>query len=128
MKKFSLIFRLSFLSYTLSAIALPTASSLNWVTFAHLAFFTCCCYQLIYIFFLRKKENVSFSHSIAVLFLYVAFAFQLFVIMGYSGIVNKILGYNSFDTDSLLFFFFHLPIFLLCIIYQICYFIKKYKH
>lgn len=80
MKKYSLIYLLSFISYIPAFFSLPFMTARTWADLLGLLFIICCCYQLLYILFLRKKEDVSLPRSISRLFLYASFV--LIIIAG----------------------------------------------
>jgi hypothetical protein len=65
MKEFDLILKLSFVSYPAFALAIPYVTARAWADCLVFVFGACVLYQLIYIIFLRRKENVSLSRSIA---------------------------------------------------------------
>ncbi|MBR5773695.1 MAG: hypothetical protein IKY44_02470 [Clostridia bacterium] len=70
MKIFSLIFSLSFLTYISAIFARPYITGAIWADVLLLLFILACCYQLLYIIFLRKKDSVSLGRSISRYFLH----------------------------------------------------------
>ena len=83
MKKFSLIFLLSFISYPLGFIAAPYITAQTWADIISFLFIGANVYQFLYIVYLRKKDNVSFGRSIANYFLYALGSFVLWEIYVY---------------------------------------------
>jgi hypothetical protein len=148
MKKYSLIFKLSFISYFFVHSGIdPFAEWWRWVWLV-IPF----SYQMFYVFFLRKKEFVSFSRSIANSFLYYSFIVVLLVIrfyvyiffngytvsrIGFSRQVSQFYGVREthygfeawrnvgsgfFNFDSMI-----LPMVIPCVIYWLFYFIINKK-
>lgn len=80
MKKYSKLYAFSFLSYTAILLVKLAAVESGRVPPPKLIrqldhifsclFLICCVYQLIYIFFLRKKDTISFGRTVARLFQY----------------------------------------------------------
>ncbi len=70
MKIYGIIFRISFLSYlaVMSVAKYVTARTFADITLG--IFLLCCVYELIYVIWLRKKENVSFRKALTELFGY----------------------------------------------------------
>lgn len=88
MKKFGLIYLLSFLSYSLFLLYLSVFTTLYPAVelgafalgiLSAAAFI----YQITYIVFLRRKENVSLPRSIALFFLYLLIGIGIYVILFY---------------------------------------------
>ena len=70
MKKYSLIFKLSFLSYIACIFVTPYITARTYADVIFFIFLFCCGYELLYLFYLRKKDNVSFGKALADLFRY----------------------------------------------------------
>ena len=70
MKKYSLIYMISFVMYPFLYVALPYATAKAWADITVLIFIAAAVYQLLYMIFLRKKDDVSLKRSIARYFLY----------------------------------------------------------
>lgn len=73
MKKFSMLYLISFFPYILALFALPYMTARLWADAIGLCFIFSCCYQLLYIIYLRKKEAVTLGRSIGRYFLYLSF-------------------------------------------------------
>ena len=69
MKKYDFIFKIAFINYLLVLIARPYITGRTWADIILFMFIFSCVYQIIYIFYLRKKENLTFLKSIANYFL-----------------------------------------------------------
>lgn len=80
MKKYSLIYLLSFLSYIFIWISLLNVSDGLWTVWL---FVISIIYQLLYIFILRKKDGVSFRRSISRYYLYFLIVLCTIIIGGY---------------------------------------------
>lgn len=125
MKKYDFIFKISFITYLLALIARPYMTARIWADIILFIFIFSCIYQITYIFYLRKKENLTFSKSIVKYFLYLTYIGD--IIVGYM-LLDAILeiGYSSgWELIGLLFV--GLPIFIICSIYQLVYYILKRK-
>ena len=83
MKKYSLIYMLTFIFYALVLVALPYITAQTWANIMFYLFIGSCIYQFIYIIYLRKKENVSIGRSIAQYFLYAFGSFVLWMVLYY---------------------------------------------
>ena len=94
MKKFSLIYVLSFLSYFFVYSAVPYITARIWADIAFYIFIIAVLYQLTYIFYLRKKENVSFSRAVARLFLYISSLIN--ILYAVSCVYIYFFGYTSY--------------------------------
>jgi len=71
MKKYNLIFRLSFITYIMFMIAMPYITAQFWADLFMLLFIVSLIYQFVYLFVLRKKENQKFG-EVLILFLVLA--------------------------------------------------------
>lgn len=79
MKKCSILYALSFISYTACLFAVEYITAQTWADMIFLAFLLCCVYELAYIFYYRKKDNVSFGRAVARLFQYSLIALWLWI-------------------------------------------------
>ena len=125
MKKYDFIFKISFITYLLALIARPYMTARIWADIILFIFIFSCMYQITYIFYLRKKENVTFLKSIAKYFLYLTYTGD--IVVGYM-LLDTVLeiGYhNGWELIGLLFV--GLPIFIICSIYQFVYYGLKRK-
>jgi len=93
MKKYSLLYIVSFISYFLVLQARPYITAQTWADMCMFLFIGCCIYQFIYIIYLRKKDNISLGRSIANFFLYVFIVLIVCVVYFYSNAF--FLGYTD---------------------------------
>jgi hypothetical protein len=107
----TLVFRLTFISYVSVFLARPYVTAEAWADIILLLFIASCGYQLAYVFYLRKKEDVRFLRSLAEFFLYLCFAVELYILLFYL-VIDSGTGWE---------FVFYIPAFILCLIYQICF-------
>lgn len=133
MKKYGLILQLSFMSYLFVALASPYVTAQTWADLIFMLFLGCCGYQLLYLFYLRKKENVSFLRSVANLILYFTFTVYLYIIIyyiytffngyttGFFGYGDTYYGIDAWIQDDWGRYIF-IPLFIICFVYQISYF------
>ena len=144
MKKFSLIFLISFLIYILAIFAVPYMTARIWADVIALLFILACCYQLLYIIFLRKWDSVSLGRSISRYFLYL-FSAVITVILIYYGnnfingftptnffgqeIGEKVYGFEAVIKDEWAHLF-AIPLVFISFLYQIIYYIfyRKQKN
>lgn len=125
MKKYDFIFKLSFINYILVLIALPYITARTWADIILFLFIFSCIYQITYIFYLRKKENVTFLKSIANYFLYLTYTSDVIVGAMFLDMLLEI-GYDS-GWEEVGFIFVWLPVFIISSIYQFIYCIIKRK-
>jgi len=93
--KYDLIFRLSFTSYVLIMIASPYVTGQTWANIILLLFIMTLIYQIIYIFFLRKKDNKKFSSVFFEFLLYGITSISVYILIEY---INKFInGYTPTD-------------------------------
>ena len=120
MNKYDFIFKVSF-------IAAPSMTERTWADIILFLFIFSCIYQIIYILYLRKKENVTFSKSIANYFLYLTYTSDIVVGSMFLDMVLEI-GYDS-GWEAVGFIFVWLPVFIISSIYQFIYYkIKRKKN
>ena len=126
MKKYNFIFKISFISYLLALVAMPYMTARIWADIILFIFIFFCIYQINYIFYFRKEENVTFLEGIANYFLYLTYTCD--VVVGYM-LLDAVLeiGYtNGWEWIGLVFV--GLPTFVVCSIYQFIYYrLKKRK-
>jgi hypothetical protein len=135
MKKYDLILKISFIPYILVMYARPYVTAQTWANHVFYLFLGAIFYQLCYLVFLRKKENVSFLKSLARTFLYLSFSAGIYVLTFYLDIYFNGYSYCFFMAYYGPYYGFEawkhagfaslLLIPLLCVstIYEICYFI-----
>ena len=144
MKKFSLIFLISFLIYILAIFAVPYMTARIWADVIALLFILACCYQLLYIIFLRKRDSVSLGRSISRYFLYL-FSAVITVVLIYYGnnfingftptnffgqeIGETVYGFEAVIKDEWAHLF-AIPLVFISFLYQIIYYIfyRKQKN
>lgn len=68
MKKFNLIFRLSFITYIMAMIARTYVTAQIWADLTIILFIAALIYQLVYLFVLRKKDDKKFSEILGLFF------------------------------------------------------------
>ncbi len=94
-EKYSLLFRLSFVSYVLIMIARPYVTAQIWADVILVLFIITLVYQFIYMFFFRKKDNKRFSNVFFEFLLYGITSVSIYILIGY--IDNFINGYTPTD-------------------------------
>lgn len=117
LKKYGIIYMLSFVFYFFVLEARPYISAQTWADILLLLFIFAIIYEITYLIFLRKKECVGFGRALARWFLYGFTALEVSLLKNY---FDEIL----FATDLV-----HIlvaPLFLLCVLYQIGYFTVSY--
>jgi len=122
MKKYDFIFKIAFINYLLVLIARPYITGRTWADIILFMFIFSCVYQIIYIFYLRKKENLTFLKSIANYFLYLTYIGDVIAVYSFFDAMRNIAGWEMIS-----FLFIGLPIFVICSIYQFMYYIIKKK-
>lgn len=78
MKKFSLVFNLSFIPYFLVLLVLDKISARTSADIIFFIFLLSVLYQLTFLFYFRKKENTSFLRALARMILGATFALSAF--------------------------------------------------
>ena len=141
MKKYSLIYMLSFVFYSLALVSLPYITVQTWADILFFLFIGSCIYQLIYIIYLRKKENVTLGRSIARYFLYLSIVGSIFIVITYLDLFINGYEQRTFVTGDLIetyykfeawknagfVNFFCLPLLAMFTIYEILYALKGRK-
>ena len=79
--KYNIGFKISFIMYTLALVALPYMTARTWADIIALLFVVAVFYELFYLFYLRKKDNVKLSRAIAQYFLYLLISLELYVLI-----------------------------------------------
>ena len=137
MKKYSVIYAVSFIFYFLLYLTRPHISVINgwYEVIVEYLFTASVLYELIYLFYLRKREDVSFGKALARLFLYAFIAFDgiwIFhivhsfftgVSVGFFGDTNARYGFEAINSDLFRAIVLD-PIFVVGIIYQIICFVR----
>ena len=125
MNKYDFILKMSFISYLLVLVAKPYITARTWADIILFLFIFSCIYQIAYILYLRKKENVTFLRSIANYFLYLTYMGD--IIAGYLLLDTYVgIGYTS-GWEKVGLVFVGLPIFIISSIYQLIYYLLKRK-
>lgn len=133
MKKLSLVFLISFVTYPFAAKARPYATARTWADILVMIFFAAVLYQLLYIIFLRKKNNVSLGRSIGRWFLYFFWTGTAFVIYCYLDMFINGYTYCFLTTSNGPYYgfeawsrcienFIMVPFLILSVIYTVAYF------
>ena len=133
--RYKLPFKLSFIMYTLALFALPYMTAKYWADIIAFFFIVAVCYQLLYLFCLRKKDKLKFGRVIAQYFLYLLLSLELWTVLncadlainGYTPtdilgtpIGETVYGWDAITGDSIGLFIF-IAIMLTATIYQIIY-------
>lgn len=138
---YSIIYLVSFIMYPLILIAMPDVTAQTWADAVALVFVAAVCYELVYIFHLRKKDNVSLKRAIALYFLYLFSSVEVYIFLYYAD--NFINGFATSDflgnpTSEVMYGFeaivkdtwahmVFVPILVICVVYQIVYFVVRKK-
>jgi len=97
MKKYSVIFTLSFISYLIVLFAAPYISAQTWADLCLLIFLLSVIYQLCFLIFLRRKEGVGIGRGIARFFLYSLQVLSIYVIIQYGDMF-----FNGYQQQTLI--------------------------
>ena len=123
-----IIFFISFLSYILISFARPYVTAKTWADICLIVFILSIIYQLVYIIYLRKKDNISFKMSIAKYFLFALSSFGISIIIyyidcfingvyiGFFGVGDKYYGIDAI-TNNILTNILFIPFLIIKIIY-----------
>lgn len=138
---YSIIYLLSFIMYPLILMAMPKVTAQTWADIVMFIFIIAVFYELVYIFHLRKKDNVSLKRAIALYFLYLFSAVEVYIFLYYAD--NFINGFATSDflgnsTSEVMYGFeaiaqdtwahaIFVPVLVICVVYQIIYFVVKKK-
>lgn len=133
---FYILFLLSFIMYSVILFVAPYVTARLWADIIMYIFIVAVCYQLVYLFYLRRKDNLKFGRTLALYFLclfssleiYVALSYVDLAVNGYTptdilgNIVGEtVYGWNAIQSDGFANFFF-VPFLCVCTLYQIIYF------
>lgn len=129
--KFDFILKLTYISYILIIKARPYVTARTWADIVMFIFVNSIIYQLCYLFFLRKKENVSFLRSLAKMFLYFSFVINAYIIFyyidiyinGYTFCFLSFVGETHYGFEAWKEYPFGIPVIIVFTIYEICYFV-----
>lgn len=112
MKKYNLIFRLSFITYIIVLIALPYITVRLWADMCMLLFILALIYQLVYLFVFRKKDNKNFSEVLGVFFIFTITSVSGYIFIDYlnvfingytpSDFVGNKLGHTYYGFEAIL--------------------------
>ena len=131
--KYTNIFKLCFISYVGVFLARPYITAQTWADIILLIFLVSCVYQLMYIIYLRKLDQlkVSFLRSITNYFLFFTYTIEIFLVcytfysffFGYEGcFFLSCETYTGLEIFNSWFIFYYILI-IPCIIYQILYYV-----
>lgn len=95
MKKLNLIFRLSFIMYIFSLVAIPYFTAQLWADLIIFLFIAAVLYQIIYLFILRKKDNERFFDILILFIICGMTSVSFFIIIDYIDIFIN--GYSATD-------------------------------
>lgn len=136
MKKYSVVYLVSFMFYIPSFFAMPFMTARTWADIIALMFMLACCYQLLYIIYFRRKENITLGRSIARYFLFLSVTFVAIIVIGYGDIFlngyapttwtgqqigDTLYGFEAIVNDSWTHSF-CVPVLLVSFVYQIGYY------
>lgn len=79
--KYNVLFKLSFIMYTFIIFAGPYVTAKSWADMIALLFVITVGYQMLYLFYLRKKEHFKFGRTIAQYFLYALMSLELWTVL-----------------------------------------------
>lgn len=100
MKKYSVIFALSFISYFIVLFEVPYVLAQTWADMHFPFFLISIIYQFCYIVFLRKIDKVSFGRSVSLFFLYAFVTGSFYAIIQYVDIyINGYLVTTMFTNE-----------------------------
>lgn len=140
MRKYSLLnsmFLMSFIMYSVILFASPYVTARTWADVIMLIFLVAVCYQLVYLFYLRKKDNLKFGRCLALYFLCLFGSLEIYAILYYADLAvngytptdflgnqtgETVYGLRAVKDDGWAHFVF-VPLFIICTIYQIIYFV-----
>ncbi len=94
--KYRLPFKLSFIVYILAMFALPYITAKLWADVVAGFFVVAVCYQLVYVFYLSKKNNLTLGRVIAQYFLYLLLSAEIWAVL--SRVDLAINGYTPTDV------------------------------
>ncbi|MBE5864916.1 MAG: hypothetical protein E7292_01720 [Lachnospiraceae bacterium] len=144
MKKKSLyylFFLLSFIMYSVILFAVPYVTAQLWADITMYIFIVAIGYQLIYLFYLRKKDNLKFGGAVALYFLCLFISLEMFGILYYvdlavngytptdflgNQIGETVYGWTAIGSDGWANYIL-VPFFLISILYQAIYMIAVFK-
>ncbi len=95
MNKYTNIFKMSFIFYVLVILASGYVTAQVWADIIFILFICSVIYQLIYLIYLRKKDNKKFFASLGLYFLFVISSVSAVIIINY--IKYFIFGYTPSD-------------------------------
>lgn len=102
MKKYNIIFLLSFVSYFMVLFASLHITAHTWSYIFFLVFLISVTYQLIYIIIFRKKDGVSLGRSISKFFLYALSAVSCYIAVEYIDIFINSYKETAFLSEELI--------------------------
>ena len=120
MKKFNFFFKLSFINYFFVLIAIPYITARIWADIILILFILSCIYQIMYIIFLRRHENITFLKSLLEWFLNITYVMDVIVIFFVITEIILNLGYIG-GLEGAILIIIGLPIYVVSIIYKIIY-------
>jgi len=138
MKKYDSILKLSFIPYVFALYASSYVTAQTWADVIFLIFLISILYQIWYLLFLRKKENMGFFRSLGKIFLYFTVCVEISIFIDYIDMfINGYVAgglFNFYSSDIRYYGFeaianatknwegiMYIPTIIICIIYQICY-------
>ena len=83
MKKYGNIFKITFITYVLLMIACPYITAQPWADVCLILFISALIYQLLYVIYLRKKENLKFTKVLCRYFAYTISSVSIYIIFDY---------------------------------------------
>lgn len=112
MKKYNLLFKLSFITYVMFMIAMPYITAQIWADLIMVLFISSVIYQFVYLFGLRKKDNKKFSEILVLFLIYGITSLSVRMIIDYIDVfingytptdfVGNRLGYTYYGIQAIL--------------------------
>lgn len=141
MKIWSLVYKLSFITYLLLIYALPYISANTLADIVLIVFILSVVFQIGYIFIFRKKDNVSFGHAVSLQFLCISIIVDILIIISYARMF--VCGYtpSDFFGNSMGVTYYGIeairqndwadvvfvPMLVICTLYQVIFFLVRNK-
>ena len=130
-----LFFLLSFVMYTLMLVVSPYVTARLWADIIMYIFIVAVCYQLAYLFWLRKKDNLKLGRVLALYFLCLLCSLEGYAVLDYADLAingytpsdflgnqigETVYGWNAIKSDGWANYFYVL-LFLISTLYQVIY-------
>lgn len=138
MKKYSIFyitFVLSFAMYSFILFVTPYVTAQMWADVVMCVFVNAVCYQFVYLFYLRKKDNIKFGRAVLLYLLCLFSGLEMYIFLYYgklfingytptdflgNQISDTVYGWKAIQKDGFANFIF-IPFLGVCTLYQIIY-------